>query len=143
MRKNKQKIFDSVNGDCMRASLTSMLGLPNDPNKIPLPGATDFFIPCYKFLARFGLFLKYDQTACWKHGLWMASVKSKNFPKGTHAIVMNGDKVAWDPSTKKRYRVGQSLLGKDVVLGGHSLEVIDPSKLYKLREFQKLCANEK
>lgn len=139
-----QKIVHPENGDCMRACLTSMMGLPNDPKKIPLPGAVDFFLPCYRFLRRFGMHIRYEQKAFWGHGYWMASVKSKNYPEGTHAIVMNGHKVAHDPSTKRRYRAGTSLLGKDIVVGGFVLEVIDATKLKNLEVFRKkLCANEK
>lgn len=35
-------------------------------------------------------------------GFWMASVISENFADSTHAIVMHGDSVAFDPSTKPR-----------------------------------------
>lgn len=137
MQKNKQLVFDSEHGDCMRACLTSMLDLPNDPKKVPLPGATGFFPPAFKFFREFGLALCYEQRAMWRNGYWMASVKSKNFKDGSHAIVMFGDKVAWDPSTHKRYRTGTSLLGKDVVHGCHYLELIDASKLPALAEFRK------
>jgi hypothetical protein len=143
MKKNKQILVDGENGDCMRACLTTMLDLPNDPNKIPVGGANDFFPKAYKFLGKFGLFINYEQKACWRHGYWMASVKSKNYPGGWHAIVMNSSKVAWDPSTKKKYRVGQSLLGEDVVRGGYYLEVVDASKLKNLAIFQKACAKGK
>ena len=138
LRKNKQIIFDEKNGDCMRASLTSMLGLPNDPKVVPLGGANeDFWTKCYKFLYQFGLTLTFEQKACWRNEYWMGSVKSKNFKGGSHSIVMKGSKVWHDPSTHKRYRAGESLLGKDVINGGHFLEVIDPSKLYKLELFRQ------
>lgn len=139
MRKNYQIVVDKDKGDCMRACLTSMLGLPNDPKKIPLGGADDWFPKCYRFLRRFGMDIRYEEKSCWRSGLWMASVKSKNYSGRTHAIVMDGHKVLWDPSPKKRYRTGTRLLGTDIVLGGHSLEVLDPSKLYKLGEFRKKC----
>lgn len=138
MIRNKQIIFDSKNGDCMRASLTSMLGLPNDPKKVPLGGANEnFYGKCHEFLYQFGLTLTYEQKACWRDGFWMGSVKSKNFKGGGHSIVMNGCKVWHDPSTHKRYKTGENLLGKEVINGGYFLEVIDPSKLYKLELFKK------
>ncbi len=138
LRKNKQLIFDHVNGDCMRASLTSMLGLPNDPTIIPLGGAAeDWYNRCHKFLSKFGLELWFEKSACWRMGYWMGSVKSKNFEGGWHSIVMKSTKVWHDPSTHKRYKAGECLLGQDVIDGGHFLEVVDPSKLYKLEEFKR------
>lgn len=50
---------------------------------------------------------------------------------------MRGDQVVFDPSTKKRYKTGESLLGKKLVQGGHYLEVIDATKLHKLAPLQK------
>lgn len=86
----------------MRACLTSILGLPNDPRVVPLGGANeDFTLKCYKFLYRFGLILTWERVACWRGGYWMGSVKSKNFKDGRHSIVMLGHKVWHDPSTHK------------------------------------------
>ena len=138
MRKNKQILVDEGNGDCMRACLTGMLDLPNDPKLVPLSGAKDWWKTCQPFLKRFGMKLAYEQKACWREGYWMASVKSKNYGKGiTHAIVMKGSKVIYDPSTKKRYKTGDDMLGEGVVVGGFFLEVTDASKLHKLAQFQK------
>lgn len=136
MRKNKQLICDSKKGDCFRACLTSILGLPNDP-KLPNCDDPEWYMKWNKLLWRFGLTLIYNQDSCWKSGYWIARVKSKNFKDTTHAIVMYDLQVAHDPSLKKRYRVGQSLLGGAAVLGGHSLEVTDASKLHKLKEYLK------
>lgn len=141
MRKNTQIVVDKENGDCMRACLTSMLDLPNDPSIVPIGGPNNFHIETWRFLQEFGLYLAYEQTACWTHGLWMASVKSLNYPgEATHAIVMHDSEVVWDPSSKLKYKEGESLLGKDVVLGGHHLRVSDPTLLYKLVDFQRAHA---
>jgi hypothetical protein len=136
MKKNKQVIFDKGNGDCMRASLTSILDLPNDPKKIPLSGAADWWKTAPKFLRKFGLVLRYDEKAFWKQGYWMASVKSLNFEGGSHAIVMRGTRVAHDPSTKKRYKTGEDMLQGGAVQGGYVLEVAHPLKLHKLAFFR-------
>lgn len=135
MKKNRQLVADSVKGDCFRACVTSVLGIPNSP-KLPNCDDPEWSLKWDRLLGRFGIALSYSQKACWRRGYWIASVKSKNFKEVTHAIVMNGIYVAWDPSTKVRYKAGESLLGKDVVLGGHYLEVTDPSKLAKFAQYQ-------
>lgn len=128
MRKNKQRVFDIETGDCFRACMSSLLGIANT-NGLPHIDKPSWFSDWRKFLLRYGLALTFEKEACWRSGYWIASVKSKNFPKTTHAIVMHHSKVWHDPSTKKRYRAGRSLLGKDIVVGGYFLEVVDPSKL--------------
>lgn len=142
MKKNKQLVVDAIHGDCMRACFTSILGIPNDP-KLAVGSDPEWFLKWHKFLYRFGVTLTYSQKACWKHGYWVASVKSLNYPdKATHAIVMKGSAVYFDPSTaKKRYKSGESLLGRDVVLGGHFFEISDGSKLRKLIEYQNAFAS--
>lgn len=143
MIKNKQLIVNGKTGDCMRACLTSMLDIPNTHK---LPNFTEKtkeghynggFSKWYKLLREMGLDFKYDQKKIWRSGYWMASVKSKNYKGGSHAIVMYGDKVAHDPSTKKRYRTGTNLLGKNVVNGGWWIEITDVSLLPRFYEFQK------
>lgn len=143
MRKNKQLIVNGKTGDCMRACLTSMLDIPNTHK---LPNFTEKtkeghynggVLKWRKLLEEMGLSLNYDQKKIWRSGYWMASVKSKNFPGGYHAIVMKGSKVDWDPSTKKRYRTGTYLLGKGIVNGGWWIEINDVSLLPRFYEFQK------
>ena len=136
MIKNKQLVCDKEKGDCFRACLTSILELPND-SKLPNCDQTDWLSRWHTFLYDFGLTLNYEQKSCWRLGYWIANVKSKNFADTTHAIVMNGTDVAHDPSTKECYLEAESLLGQDVVLGGWSLEAIDPSKLYQLEEYKR------
>ena len=126
--KNEQLISDPVNGDCFRACVTSLLGIPNS-EIIPSCGDGSWFVEYSKFLGKFGLNVHYEEKACWRNGYWIASVPSLNFPKVTHAIIMNCQEVYFDPSPNKKYTEGENLLGKDVVLGGWYFEVEDFSKL--------------
>lgn len=143
MIKNKQLIVNSKTGDCMRACLTSILDIPNTnqlPNfreKTKEGQYNGGFSKWSKLLNEMGLDFVYDQKKIWRSGYWMASVKSKNFKGMYHAIVMHGERVAHDPSTKKRYRTGTNLLGKDVVRGGYWLEITDVSLLPRFIKFQK------
>ena len=131
MKKNKQRIFNKKTGDCFRACVSSLLGIENRDG-LPHIDKPTWFSDWRKFLLPYGLALNFEAKACWRSGYWIASVKSKNFPKGTHAIVMHSHKVWHDPSTHKRYRTGTSLLGKNLIVGGYFLEVVDPSKLGNL-----------
>lgn len=129
--KNEQLVCDPQKGDCFRACVTSILGIPNSPD---LPGvdSKDWFIQWYRFLEKYGVSLHYEEKAIWKDGYWIASVKSKNFPNVTHSIVMKDQEVWFDPSPKEKYQEGENLLGKDVVFGGWHFEVTDFSKLPNL-----------
>jgi hypothetical protein len=91
------------------------------------------------FLGYFGLEMSYYDSMgpIWQDSYWIASVKSKNYKEVYHAIVMEGTKVAFDPSTAKRYRKGQHMLGNDLVAGGYVFTVIDFTKLHKLEEYRK------
>ena len=130
----RQKVVDKGIGDCFRACLASFLELPNDER---LPDGYESVSPWDDWLEQFGMTLNYSQTAIWREGYWVASVKSKNYSDGTtHAIIMKGHKVAFDPSTKKRYRTGTDLLQTDDVVGGWWIEVTDPSLLYKFQEYK-------
>lgn len=139
MLKNKQLIVSSKNGDCFRACISSILGLKQH-HKLLNDHGPRWFTKWNRFLAPFGMMLHFTTEEMWIEGLWIASVKSKNFPVGTHAIVMDGYNVAFDPSTKKRYKTGESLLGKKVVVGGYHLIVTDASKLHKFQSFKKKLA---
>ncbi len=81
--------------------------------------------------------MNFETKAMWRNGYWIASVKSKNFKEATHAIVMLGNEVYFDPSLGKRYKAGRSLLGKKIVLGCHYLEVVDSTKLHRLTYLQR------
>lgn len=130
----KQKVVAKGTGDCFRACLASFLELPNDER---LPDGYKSVTPWNDWLAKFGMTLKWSHDSIWRELYWIASVKSKNYSDGTtHAIVMKGTKVAFDPSTKKRYRKGVRMVGSDAVLGGWWIEVIDPSLLYKFQQYK-------
>jgi len=128
-RKNIQKVVDAKNGDCFRACITSLLGIEND-DSLPTGGDPEWFFNWSKFLNRLGLEIHYEQTACWRSGLWIASVKSKNFENVTHAIIMNSQEVYFDPSPKEGYATGENLLGKNIVSGGWYFEVIDIRRFF-------------
>lgn len=114
--------------------MASLLELPNDER---LPDGYESLTPWQEWLAQFGMKLSWSHDAIWRESYWIASVKSKNYSDGTtHAIIMKDTRVAFDPSTKKRYRKGQDMLQGDAVRGGYWIEVIDPSLLYKFQEYK-------
>ena len=127
MKKNRQLVVDKEKGDCFRACLTSILEIPND-KKLPNCDDASWLTKWMQLLYPYGLSLAFEAKACWRSGYWIASVKSKNYKDTTHAVVMFQSKVAFDPSTKKKYKIGESLLGKEVVSGGYYLEVLNPAK---------------
>lgn len=129
MKKNKQLIYNKGNGDCFRACLASILNWDNDP-KLPNIDDKNWLIKWGKILEPYGMRLEFDFDKSWSGGYWIASVKSKNFKGQTHAIVMNEMKVAFDPSPKKKYRIGQSLIGKNVICGRWVLIVTDTNKIF-------------
>jgi hypothetical protein len=137
MIEQRQKIVDKDNGDCFRACMASILELPND-ERLPHIDSKAWWQDWWKFLSPFGLSLESDHKRIWRQGYWIAGVPSKNLGKGIqHAIVMKGHNVAFDPSTKKRYRKGRYMLGKGIVADGLYLVVDDASKLHKLEEYRR------
>lgn len=140
----KQRVVGIGIGDCFAACMASLLELPIEV--IPNDHSENWWFVWREFLKQFGLSLGYRgaEGAIWASHPWIASVKSKNYDC-THAIIMHdGGTVLFDPSTKKRYRKGESLLGKDIVVGGHVIDICDFSKIHKLEEYrQKLGFNNK
>ena len=135
-RRNAQTVSDPGRGDCFRSCLTSILGVAPDAT-LPDGGDPEFFRKYDAWLTSFGLAMHYEPRAMWRRGLWIASVPSLNYPGVTHAIVMDGDEVAFDPSPLQRRAEGESLLGKGVVRAGWYLEVIDASKVGALVKAQE------
>lgn len=123
-----QLLSDSEVGDCFRACMSYLLCIPNSDD-LPNDHTTHPVLAWWSLLWDLGLTIRWDATACWVSGLWIASVPSKNYPDRTHAIVMRDHKVEFDPSPLRRYHKGWSLLGKDVVIGGYSLYVHEPRRL--------------
>lgn len=122
-----QLIVDRDVGDCMRACMSYLLDVPNSDD---LPNEHRMQVLAWReWLWPFGLTIRWDHKACWVDGLWIASVPSKNIPDRTHAIVMRDRQVEFDPSPRRRYHKGYSLLGTGLVLGGYALGVHDPSLL--------------
>lgn len=139
MRLVSQKIFHPGIGDCFRACMASLLDLPSEvlPND---------FSPAWRsnwqnYLKQFGITLSHDSRAdkpiIWLSTPWIATVKSLNYKDGLHAILMHeGGIVLHDPSIKKRYKAGRSLLGEDIVVSGTHLIVDDASLLHRLNEYR-------
>lgn len=126
----KQLIQSNVNGDCLRACICSILEMTNSDKyaNIDWPMWHQWWD---NFLFVMGLEMIYQQHPLWIDGYWIASVKSKNYEGGTHAVVMQHTKVAFDPSTAKRYRKGTNLLGTDLVVAGYNFFLSDIHKLYE------------
>ncbi len=131
----KQKVVDKGIGDCFRACMASFLELPNDER---LPDGYESVTPWNEWLAQFGMELNFSHRSIWRDGYWIATVQSKNYEGVSHAILMHGTDVAFDPSTtKNRYRKGTSMLASDAVRGGWWVEVTDPSLLYKFQKYKE------
>ena len=131
----KQLVFGGGNGDCFRACVASILELPNC-DLLPNDHSPEWHFTWEEWLSQFGLILDFDAKRIWRETYWIASVKSKNLVESSHAIVMKSSQVAFDPSTKKRYRKGSFLKG-DEVNGGWWFEVADFRLLHKLDEFRE------
>lgn len=134
-----QLVCDREHGDCFRAAMSVLLDLPNGDR---LPGIDEtgaYWHGWRGLLAQFGIAIGVDNAKgpIWKQHKWIASVPSKNFDGATHAIVMRGHRVYFDPSPRRRYHAGWSLLGKDVVLAGYWLEVADVTLFPLLDEFRR------
>lgn len=143
MKEQRQKIVDKGIGDCFRACMATLLELPIDV--LPNDHSPACYSVWHTFLSQFGLSLKSGSAKdpIWCSEPWIATVKSKNFKGGLHAILMHqGGYVLFDPSTKKRYRKGERLVGSDVVTGGLQLVVSNVGDLHRLKEYQDKLKNE-
>lgn len=129
-----QLVVDSGSGDCLRAAMSYVLGVPNG-DYMPNPHKeSEWYFEWQRFFEPLGISIMYSHSRgpIWKEHCWIASVISKNITGCTHAIVMRGTQVEFDPSPKRRYRRMAHLLGKEIVIGGHWLEVADATKLPNL-----------
>lgn len=138
MRPQKQKIVNNKYGDCFAACIASILELPIEV--IPNDHSPNYHFTYTSFLGQFGLTLECDSPkgAIWKPHPWIASVKSLNYSEGIHSIVMHdGGLVLFDPSTKKRYKTGEILLGKNIVVAGWDFAIQDFSKLENLQKYRE------
>ena len=123
----KQKVVNKDVGDCFRACVASILEV-NDIDSLPNPHGSNWIGSWFNALNEIGLRLGWDRDAILRDGYWIASVPSLNFKNVSHSIVMKGNKVEFDPSTKKTYRKGRVLFGKNIVTFGYWLELNDISK---------------
>jgi len=139
----KQRTVNSQYGDCFGACIASLLELPIEV--IPNDHSEAWFSIQKMFLEQFGLSMTFHnrQSPIWSDSPWIASVKSKNYANTTHAIIMQGSEVLFDPSTKPGYKKGEYLLGNDVVVGGYIMRVSDFSLLHKLDEYRKKLTPDK
>ena len=108
--------------------MATLLDVPND-ERLPHITSKSWYSDWRKFLDKMGLRIGNDKEQIWREGYWIASVRSKNFKNTTHAIVMKNSQVYFDPSTHKRYRTGNVLSGKKIVVHGYWLEISDITKL--------------
>ena len=127
MTPQRQKITSNKNGDCFGACIASLLEIPLDT--LPNPHGDDWLTVWKTWFEDRGMAITWHYKRIWRQHLWIASAKSKNFKDTTHAIIMKGSVVEFDPSTKKRYRKGTNLLNKNVVSGGWWIEISDVEKL--------------
>ena len=136
MKPVKQRIVSPVYGDCFPACVASLLELPIEV--VPNIHSDSWFSIIKTFLDEFGLDMTFHNSSgpIWADSPWIASVKSKNYPDGTHTIIMQGSEVLFDPSTKSVYRKGTYLLDKETVIGGYIMRVSDFSRLHKLKEYR-------
>lgn len=136
MKETKQRVFGKGYGDCFAACMATLLELPIEV--LPNDHSEAWFIVWETFLRQFGLAISCGRLdgPIWHDYPWIAGVKSLNLDT-THAIIMDeGGRVLFDPSRKKRYKKGMSLLGKKVVTEGYNIAVCDFSKLHKLKEYR-------
>lgn len=140
-----QHISDRLTGDCFRASMSVILDVPNGDHLPTQDGSADgsWWSDWHYFLYDLGLAIQHSSAKgpIWKQHRWIASVPSKNHKECTHAIVMEGHKVLFDPSPNRRYHAGWSLLGLDCVVGGYWLEVADVRRLDALLDFREEAQN--
>lgn len=142
MTKYKQLVSGDKIGDCFRACLATLLQLP--PQVLPNDFSPMWTKNWRNYLSQFGLALSNDNGAdkpIWLSTPWIASVKSLNYKDTTHAILMHqGGVVLHDPSNKKCYKAGMNLLGKNIVMSGQHLVVIDSTKLHLLHEYREMIS---
>jgi len=122
-----QKVCDKDKGDCLRACIATVLQI--HISNLPNYHSDKYFLDWMKLLATSGIEIRYGQS-CWIEGYWIASVPSKNFKGVKHSIVMKGQLVFFDPSPKKKYKIGENLLLKHkIVDGGYTFIISDITKL--------------
>lgn len=129
-----QEIVEQGYGDCLRACYATLLSLPIDAVPNFIRHGPRWFLVLQQFLWSVGMeFIGtghynsyqqrlplYEETM---KGYVKASVASRVFKGGTHAVIMNqSGLVIHDPSPLKRHQ------GVNVILSGelHSFDIITP-----------------
>lgn len=122
MRKVIQKEINPKTGDCMRASIASVLDVDIEsvPHLTRAPLSKWFSILYYFMVAHGWVYYGSWHPICGKrklllkhsfNGFYLASVNSKTYKTGTHMVVMDRNwKVAHDPHPNKKWQ-GKLLLG--------------------------------
>jgi len=136
MKKVKQKEVHQKTGDCMRASIASVLEI--DIEAVPHLTRTNsdkWFTVLYYFMIAYG----WKYRGMWHpatgkrklllrhsfNGFYLASVKSKTYDGATHMIVMDRNwKVAHDPSPNKKWQ-GKSLRDSSNLVGVYTFRKMD------------------
>lgn len=132
----KQRTVHQGYGDCFAACLASLLELPIEA--VPSDTSSSHWNTVTGFLEQFGLDITCHNSGgpIWSDSPWIAFVKSQNYEGVTHAIIMKGSCVLFDPSTKTRHKKGK-VMSSTTVIGGYIIRVADFSLLHKLDEYRK------
>lgn len=135
MKPQRQRIVSRGIGDCFAACMASILELPIEV--LPNDHSPGWSLTWDAFLQQFGISMTSHAATgpIWHEGYWIAAVPSLNFDGVSHAIVMQGHRVAFDPSTKKRYKKGTPML--DVVTSGTYFVVDDFTQIHRLHEYRE------
>ena len=135
MKPVKQRTVHQGFGDCFAACLASILELPIEA--VPSDTSASHQNTVNGFLEQFGLEITCHNSSgpIWSDSPWIAFLKSQNYEGVTHAIIMKGSLVLFDPSTKTRYKTGKGLSSSDVI-GGYIIRISDFSKLHLLDDYR-------
>lgn len=110
-------------GDCFRACVATVL--QSDPETLPNYHDSSWYMEWEGWLNNVGLDIQLSSGWHGANGLWIASVKSQNYPDTTHAIVMKDADLYHDPSPKKKFKS----IDTDQVLTSYHILVADMNKL--------------
>lgn len=97
-------------GDCMQASIASILEVPIERVQIPHSDTEHWWDIAQRGCRTLGYALVVASPTIWPDAVWLAGVPSLNLRREDgsplpHLIVMNGARVAHDPSLGRRYEV--------------------------------------
>lgn len=99
-----QKNSTQGEGDCFPASIASILEIPLE--LFPTENCKEWNAYHWRaWLIQHGLILygPSRNSDVYYEGYWIGIVRSVNHPHCYHALVMENDKLAWDPNCAKKY----------------------------------------